>query len=309
MLLSKISIAKNYIQKNIDNKIIINKSLNIFFILKEKKYNINYQLVGLLSGILEYSDISLKQLKKDLPFLTNEIIDGIISVTKFDNMTTLESLQNAFENQYGKIVKTLIILQDLMFISPRRNNQEEVFKIIIKFIKEDTLYINENNIFFNDIVLNIQRLYNNFFNNEYKEKIKKELNNYTNLLSIQIPIYERQLKKDYIKYSLRHKKAFLDIEKRILGKNTLRGYFHDLDKVILYCIFDPKKVSNWHKNHAKHHIAKAKKEKDYLEMMIDWQCANLTKLDKPLDAYDTLYLYYPSLEEKMLPLLEKYNLV
>ena len=37
-----------------------------------------------------------------------------------------------------------------------------------------------------------------------------------------------------IKYSLEHRKAFLDLEKKLLGKNTVRGYLHDLDKIILY---------------------------------------------------------------------------
>lgn len=43
-------------------------------------------------------------------------------------------------------------------------------------------------------------------------------------------------------------------------------------------------------------------------MMIDWECARYTKPDKPLSARDTLYKFYPELEEKMLPILNKYNL-
>ena len=40
-------------------------------------------------------------------------------------------------------------------------------------------------------------------------------------------------------------------------------------------------------------------------MIIDWECARYTKPDKPLNAYDTLYKYYPQLEEKILPILKE----
>lgn len=40
-------------------------------------------------------------------------------------------------------------------------------------------------------------------------------------------------------------------------------------------------------------------------MVIDWECARYTKPDKPLNAYDTLYKYYPELEDKILPILKE----
>ena len=40
-----------------------------------------------------------------------------------------------------------------------------------------------------------------------------------------------------IKYTLRHKKAFLKVEKELRGKNTLKGYLHDVDKPFLYLAF------------------------------------------------------------------------
>ena len=30
-------------------------------------------------------------------------------------------------------------------------------------------------------------------------------------------------------YTWKHKKAFLKVEKKLLGKNTIRGYLHDVD--------------------------------------------------------------------------------
>ena len=35
--------------------------------------------------------------------------------------------------------------------------------------------------------------------------------------------------KDYILYTWNHKRAFLKVEKIVLGKNTVRGYLHDIE--------------------------------------------------------------------------------
>lgn len=114
--------------------------------------------------------------------------------------------------------------------------------------------------------------------------------------------------KDRIKYSMDHRKAFQKVEKQLLGHNTVRGLFHDLDKVILYHFFDYKKVHNWHRNYAKHHAKCAKTHEDYVQMVIDWECARFTKPDKPLNARETLDKYYPNLKDKVLPIIEELGL-
>ena len=112
-----------------------------------------------------------------------------------------------------------------------------------------------------------------------------------------------------IKYTEEHRKAFKRIEKELLGHNTWRCLVHDLDKLILYNIWPHKKVKEFHRKTARHHDNKIKKNKnDYIEMIIDWECARFTKPDKPLNAYDTLYKFYPNLEKEILPLLKKYDL-
>ena len=113
-----------------------------------------------------------------------------------------------------------------------------------------------------------------------------------------------------IKYTKEHRKAFKKIEKEILGHNTIRSIVHDLDKVILYNVWPHKKVKKFHRRTARHHIeSKAKKNRsDYIEMIIDWECARYTKPDKPLNAYDTLYKWYPELEKEILPILEEFNI-
>ena len=114
--------------------------------------------------------------------------------------------------------------------------------------------------------------------------------------------------KEMIKYTLRHKKAFLNIEKNLLRKNTIRGYLHDIDKVFLYMFMNYKDAHNFHRNHSRHHSIKAKTEKDFIQMVIDWECARYTKPDKPLNARETLYKYYPDLSDKVEPILKKFNL-
>lgn len=111
-----------------------------------------------------------------------------------------------------------------------------------------------------------------------------------------------------IRYTLRHRKAFREIERKLLGRNTLRGYLHDLDKVFLYLIFDYQKVHKWHRAYSKHHSVKAKTKEDFIQMVIDWECARYTKPDKPLNAYETLNKFYPQLSDKIMPILRLYNL-
>ena len=112
-----------------------------------------------------------------------------------------------------------------------------------------------------------------------------------------------------IMYTKEHRKAFKKIEKEVLGHNTWRSFVHDLDKVILYNLLPHSKVKEIHRKYARHHDNDIKKtENDYIEMIIDWECARYTKPDKPLNAFDTLYKFYPHLEKEILPLLKKYRL-
>ena len=113
-----------------------------------------------------------------------------------------------------------------------------------------------------------------------------------------------------IKYTLEHRKAFKKVEKELLGHNTWRSFVHDIDKVILYNFLEHKKVKEFHRKKARHHVENEinKKRADYIEMIIDWECARYTKPDKPLNAYDTLYKIYPELEEKILPILKEFNI-
>lgn len=106
-----------------------------------------------------------------------------------------------------------------------------------------------------------------------------------------------------VEYTLKHRKAFRDTEKRLFGRVSFSSYFHDLDKVFLYPLIGIKPTHNFHRKHSRHHT-RASTYADYRNMVIDWECARFTKPDKPLNAYDTLYKYYPNLEDKILPILK-----
>ena len=62
----------------------------------------------------------------------------------------------------------------------------------------------------------------------------------------------------YIRYTLRHRVAFRVVERELCGKVSLRGYMHDLDKVVLYVIFGKKLASKIHRRYARHHERSAK---------------------------------------------------
>ena len=116
--------------------------------------------------------------------------------------------------------------------------------------------------------------------------------------------------KDYpkaIRYTSKHKKAFLEVEKILTGKNSLNGYLHDFDKLIMYIIGIPHEVAhNIHVATAPHHVRKGKVNNP-LMAVIDWECARYTKPDKPLSARDFYENYYvkkqniriPEIEEKL----------
>ena len=70
-----------------------------------------------------------------------------------------------------------------------------------------------------------------------------------------------------VKYTLNHKRAFLKVEKKLLGKNTLKGYLHDIDKVLMYPIFGKEITSRYHRRNRAHHVEsnKYKTKKDFIE--------------------------------------------
>lgn len=63
--------------------------------------------------------------------------------------------------------------------------------------------------------------------------------------------------------------------------------FHDAEKPWLRILFrgDYKKVQSWHRKHNNHHLQYHGK-KDYISMILDWECSKLTKTASPYSAYE-----------------------
>ena len=53
---------------------------------------------------------------------------------------------------------------------------------------------------------------------------------------------------------------------------------------------------------------KARTHADYVQMVIDWECARLTKPDKQMNARETLDKLYPELKDKVLPVIKELGL-
>lgn len=107
-------------------------------------------------------------------------------------------------------------------------------------------------------------------------------------------------------YTMEHKLAFLVREHNLTGHYSLRGIFHDWEKPFLYLcpwMTSEAEIQIRHRASSPHHdgcIATSKIE-HLIEMYLDWDCAAITKPDKPLDAFETLVHFYPDSINVMLP--------
>ena len=121
---------------------------------------------------------------------------------------------------------------------------------------------------------------------------------------------------DYCKYTYLHRKAFLYcVNKLIIDEKDKvemleRAKNHDLDKVLYYQFLPKKEASNLHRRICSHHMENDIKKTyyDYLEAIIDYECAGYTKPDKPLNAFDTINKYNPTNKEKLLSILHDMGL-
>lgn len=95
-----------------------------------------------------------------------------------------------------------------------------------------------------------------------------------------------------------------------LGVWKFRMLFHDCYKPWLEIFFSDKQVQTWHRRWSRHHVGKGGSSKNYdLEsMIVDWECARITKPHMPLNARQTMEKYYPEMSSKLTPLLNKLGL-
>lgn len=125
----------------------------------------------------------------------------------------------------------------------------------------------------------------------------------------------------HIPYTWKHYLAFMKVQKQLLGYYRIK--FHDWDKLLMF-IFLPflgeRIINQWHQKHNKHHPTyttgknwdrnlKDPYKVDWIEAIIDWECARFTKPDKPLNAQDTCLKYYLEYYEVVKPYLKKLRLL
>lgn len=114
--------------------------------------------------------------------------------------------------------------------------------------------------------------------------------------------------RDYIDYTYKHRIVVKLLAEKYFPNNVElleQVELHDLDKLFTYLFYDKKVASKLHREQNAHHANGIEKtDLDYKEMVLDWESARYTKPDKPLNAYDTLYAYYPEMEDVILPILQ-----
>lgn len=116
---------------------------------------------------------------------------------------------------------------------------------------------------------------------------------------------------DKLIYTYKHRKLLTFLAKKYYDNEALLEQLkiHDLDKMYLLLFYEKKDIEGVHRKLSSHHDNElSKSELDYMEMVLDWESARYTKPDKPFNAYDTLYKFYPHLENKILPILKKLNI-
>jgi len=89
-------------------------------------------------------------------------------------------------------------------------------------------------------------------------------------------------RKRRIKALIAHRREFRRVEKEVLGKNV-RAFTHDLDKLVgYYLLLSIPWLRKRHKLKARHHQATTRK--DFIEKIIDFECARFSKRNSPLTA-------------------------
>lgn len=120
---------------------------------------------------------------------------------------------------------------------------------------------------------------------------------------------------EYLMYTYMHRRAFrFVVETRIKDNEERkvlleRARWHDLDKALLYMLIPKKEASKWHVANSTHHIGNLlpRNDGDYMEAIVDFECAGFTKPDKPRNAYDTVMELYPANSEVLLEILGKWG--
>ena len=103
-------------------------------------------------------------------------------------------------------------------------------------------------------------------------------------------------------YTILHRRALFNC----VDKTKFKGMFrnHDLDKLAYYLYLPKTKASEIHRATQSHHYRDTSNYNALCEMVFDWESAHYTKPAKQLSAYETLKAFYPSMQDRIDPILK-----
>lgn len=93
-----------------------------------------------------------------------------------------------------------------------------------------------------------------------------------------------------------------------LGCWKWRFLLHDWEKPWLKLFLPYPLVKKIHIRFSHHHTTSPRK-KDWLAMVIDWECSRFTKTDSPMNAYEYLTKVRPQYKEHIFPILMELKLI
>lgn len=137
---------------------VVNHPVGVAELLKEKGYGLDYQIVGLLHDVVEDAGVTSKELLE----LTGipEIVDGVLSLTKAEDMSLEESIENAKRNEYGRVIKGADRLQNARTTYKDKNTQEFISGFIFKSMVYYVPALKEGeNEYLDELIRELKRLY------------------------------------------------------------------------------------------------------------------------------------------------------
>ena len=138
---------------------VINHPIGVANILKEAGYNEDFQMVGLMHDLIEDTDTTINELLE----LTkrSDLVRGVVSLTKTDDMTLEESIEDAKMDYFGRVIKGADRYQNALTTYTDKNTQEFISGFIVKtMVYYMPALIEVKNPFIKPLMKEIKRLYN-----------------------------------------------------------------------------------------------------------------------------------------------------
>lgn len=111
---------------------VVSHPIGVAEIVKDAGYDERYQIVGLMHDLLEDTDTTIDEIR--VLVQDEEIVQGVISLTKTDDMSLEESIENAKKDTFGKVLKGADRLQNARTTYTDKNTQEFISGFIYKSV-------------------------------------------------------------------------------------------------------------------------------------------------------------------------------